>query len=169
MKLYAGYSVSHLWLYFVVQNDHFRSLSVNDHEAVWEDSCVEFFMTTAPDPNDAGCKYRNFEFNAMGVCLSAFGNKVRREFLSSAEMRRILRFPGKVSSGIIEGDVFGWELAVAIPLDILGLVPGNTFRANFYKCGDLTSKPHFLSWNSILSAEPDFHLPQFFGEAQLII
>ena len=169
VKLFAGYSGTHLWLYYEVRKDHFRCVAVNDQEAVWEDSCVEFFMTTVQDPNLAGCQYRNFESNASGICLSAYGNKVQRELLSHGEMERILRFPGKISSNITEGDPFDWELTLAIPLDILGLVPGNSFRANFYKCGDLTLKPHFLSWNSIVSAEPDFHLPQFFGEAQLII
>ena len=84
-------------------------------------------------------------------------------------MQQIQRFPGKEVTGLQEGEPFDWQLTVDIPLNILGLVPGNSFSANFYKCGDLTLKPHFLSWNSIDSAEPDFHLPNFFGEAQLII
>jgi hypothetical protein len=37
-------------------------------------------------------------------------------------------------------------------------------RANFYKCGDKTKRAHFLSWNPIDIAKPDFHRPDFFGE-----
>ncbi|HEY5511642.1 MAG TPA: carbohydrate-binding family 9-like protein [Prolixibacteraceae bacterium] len=169
VELFAGYSGFYLWLCYEVRNDHFRADATADHQSVWEDSCVEFFMTTDLKPNEAQTQYRNFEFNALGTCLSAYGNKAWRVLLSSGEMQRILRFPGKTAAGWKEGEPFDWQLAVALPLDLLGLVPGNTFRANFYKCGDLTLKPHFLSWNGIVAAEPDFHLPQFFGEAQLLI
>ena len=40
---------------------------------------------------------------------------------------------------------------------------GRYLRANFYKCGDLLSKPHFLSWQPITLPKPDFHQPSFFG------
>lgn len=169
VELFAGYSPTCLWLCYEVAKDHFRAKAIRDHEAVWEDSCVEFFMTTEMKPDNENTIYRNFEFNANGICLAAVGNKRDRELLSFSEMQRIQRFPGKVSEDLREGEPFDWQLTVSIPLAMLGLVPGNSFRANFYKCGDLTLKPHFLSWNSIDSAEPDFHLPRFFGEAQLII
>ncbi|MEI7420528.1 MAG: carbohydrate-binding family 9-like protein [Prolixibacteraceae bacterium] len=169
VELFIGYSITHLWLCYEVSNDHFRVKAVNDQDAVWEDSCVEFFMTSENNPKEAETSYRNFEFNPRGICLSAFGSKQKREFLSPVEMQQIRRFPGKEMIGLKEGDPFDWQLTVAVPLTILHLVPGSTFRANFYKCGDLTLKPHFLSWNRIDSAEPDFHLPDFFGEAQLII
>jgi hypothetical protein len=45
--------------------------------------------------------------------------------------------------------------------------PGNlpeTIRANFYKCGDSTAVPHYLSWSHIATETPDFHRPEFFGE-----
>ena len=169
VELFIGYSTTHLWLCYEVTNDHFRIRAVDDQGAVWEDSCVEFFMTSDNFLEESETFYRNFEFNALGICLSAYGNKHRREFLSPEEMQQIRRFPGKKKLGLLEGELFDWQLTVAIPLTILGLVPGTSFRANFYKCGDLTLKPHFLSWNGIDSAEPDFHLPKFFGKAQLII
>ena len=62
-------------------------------------------------------------------------------------------------------------LSYAIPLSLLQLFyPGYTWqkgkvmRANFYKCGDLTVHPHFLSWNPVTSEQPDFHRPCDFGE-----
>ncbi len=36
--------------------------------------------------------------------------------------------------------------------------------ANFYKCGDKLTVPHFVTWNSIGTNKPDFHQPKFFGE-----
>lgn len=175
VRLRLGYSKSWLWLLYEVKRDFFRAKALVDQQAVWEDSCVEFFCTTDVDENDPGrlsaeCIYRNFEFNSLGICLSAIGSKENRELVPADEMKQILRFPGIITGNMpSEGTEFDWELGVAIPLDLLGLMPGSSFRANFYKCGDLTRKPHFLSWSVIGSATPDFHLPQFFGEATLVI
>ena len=41
---------------------------------------------------------------------------------------------------------------------------GVSFRANCYKCGDKTVHPHFLAWNAVETAAPDFHRPEFFGK-----
>jgi hypothetical protein len=35
--------------------------------------------------------------------------------------------------------------------------------ANFYKCADQTSHPHWLTWASVDYPQPKFHLPEFFG------
>ncbi len=40
---------------------------------------------------------------------------------------------------------------------------GFTLHGNFYKCGDLTSEPHYLSWAPVTFEHPNFHLPAFFG------
>ena len=54
-----------------------------------------------------------------------------------------------------------------IPVLEFTLEPGKEIRANCYKCGDLTPKPHYLSWNPSTSANPDFHRPQDFGSMTL--
>ncbi len=175
VHLYAVYSKSYLWLLYEVKGDFFRAKALIDQQTVWTDSCVEFFIST--EATNGGktqlneqSLYRNFEFNPLGICLSAYGSKFSREHLISAEMKQILRFPGINTLNLpLEGTEFDWELGVAIPLVLLGLQPGSVFKANFYKCGDLTQKPHFLSWRSIESDAPDFHLPQFFGDLELVI
>lgn len=171
VKVFTAYSEEFLWICFEVKGDFFRAKATVDQEAVWEDSCVEFFISTG-DKNahfsESDAIYRNFEFNVLGVCLSAFGTKSNREMLSTEEMKQILRFPSIERNNLLsEGDCFDWNLCVAIPLKLLGLEPGSSFTANFYKCGDLTTHPHFLSWSCIDTADPDFHLPQFFGVVEL--
>jgi hypothetical protein len=47
----------------------------------------------------------------------------------------------------------------------LGNVSGQTWRANFYKCGNLTSHPHWASWNPL--AFKNFHLPEYFGRIDI--
>ena len=174
VMLYAGYSATYLWLLYEVKGDFFRAKALVDQEAVWKDACVEFFISERVESiNDSQSVeeviYRNFEFNALGVCLSARGTTKQRKFLSPDEMKQILRFPGLTKQNMPEEDAeFDWDLCVAIPLNLLGLQPGSTFKANFYKCGDLTLHPHFISRSSIKSLSPNFHLPQFFGETELV-
>ncbi len=113
--------------------------------------------------------YRNFEFNLLGFAYSAVGTKEHRELLGPTLMDQILRYPEFSREKLpAEGSLCDWGLCVAIPLKLLGIQKGSRFKGNFQKCGDLTRAPHFLSWNSILSDEPDFHLPQFFGEMELV-
>jgi hypothetical protein len=174
VQVTTGYSQKYLWLLYEVAGDFFRAKALADQEAVWEDACVEFFMSAderISDDNYAteAIIYRNFEFNALGVCLSAVGSKSQRAFLTDEEMKQILRFPVLTDMNLPEeGAEFFWNLVVAIPMSLLGIGPGSSFRANFYKCGDLTRKSHFLSWNGIDSADPDFHLPRYFGKVKLI-
>ena len=73
--------------------------------------------------------------------------------------------------GTIHGN-FSWNLLAAIPLSLIGVTyePGKpvTMRANFYKCADATSEPHYLSWAPIDTPQPDFHRPEFFGDITLL-
>ena len=62
-----------------------------------------------------------------------------------------------------------WTLAYSIPVAVieehsgpLGSLGGTCWRANFYKCGDATSHPHWASWQPV--SELNFHMPECFGE-----
>ena len=63
--------------------------------------------------------------------------------------------------------MFEWELFLKIPFTLLGVdykhLP-EKLLANFYKCADATSMPHYVTWNPVLTDKPDFHRPEFFGE-----
>ncbi len=174
VKLFAGYSEGCLWLGYEVKGDFFRAQALHDQEAVWEDCCVEVFISTEEEKQEEASSpdriiYRNFEFNLLGFAYSAVGTKEHRELLGPTLMDQILRYPEFSREKLpAEGSLCDWGLCVAIPLKLLGIQKGSRFKGNFQKCGDLTRAPHFLSWNSILSDEPDFHLPQFFGEMELV-
>jgi hypothetical protein len=45
---------------------------------------------------------------------------------------------------------------------------GKTFRANFYKCGDMLSVPHYVTWNPVGTKKPDYHQPAYFGLLKFI-
>ena len=62
-----------------------------------------------------------------------------------------------------------WRLGFAIPMSFFTKytavnpkLSGQVWHANFTKCADLTSHPHWLSW--IPLSKLDFHLPDEFGE-----
>ncbi len=147
--------------YFVTEKSVRGAVGKTNGE-VWEDSCVEFFIAF-----DDQCYY-NLEFNCIGTALVAFGQeKTKRIILPADLVEKIKR------QTVITHNQKGvhWELTLAIPLDIFvhhsfTSFKGKQCRINFYKCGDALPEPHFLSWTNIESETPNFHLPQFFGDAQ---
>ena len=66
-----------------------------------------------------------------------------------------------------------WTLKYALPLAVVEKYAplkkpagGVKWRANFYKCADNTSRPHWLTWSVVENPKPDFHLSQYFGILQ---
>ena len=159
------YSDSEFLLQYQVKEKYIRAMAGHDNGEVWKDSCVEFFLTPANDGI-----YYNFEFNCAGVCLLAAGpSRNSREAASAETLGKIRRLPSLGRNVFQErkGDV-EWNLSLAIPFSCLFKHPGYTpagkeIHANFYKCGDDLTEPHFLSWNPIKTEKPDFHRPEFFG------
>lgn len=149
---------------FHVQGLDLRARNLEDNGRQWEDSCCEFFVLE-PD----GSRYFNFEINCIGRILGAAGagrhERVRQDPADLGRIRRITSLPLQAWS---EADTLHtWDIAVLIPYDLFGADPAcppETLKANFYKCGDETAHPHFLSWNPIDTPQPDFHRPEFFGE-----
>ena len=63
---------------------------------------------------------------------------------------------------------FEWTLTIAVPLKVffhhnIENLKGKAIRANFYKCGDKLTVPHYLTWSPVETHKPDFHRPEFFG------
>ena len=148
---------------FRVSGLDLRALNTEDNGSQWEDSCVEVFIE---DPD--GSEYYNFEINPIGKILAAKGasreNRVKRPAEEMEEILRIARFEGPQEYA---GGIWDWRVTVLIPFELVGADPDGLpekLRANFYKCGDKTAHPHFLSWNPVGTPSPDFHRPDFFGE-----
>jgi hypothetical protein len=160
-----GHTGSEILLRFEVAEQAVLARATADNGAVWEDSCVEFFINF----DETG--YYNFEFNCIGTKLLGF-RKEREKFTHApAEvMRSIETFPslGRQAVELREGDV-RWTLEAVIPVTAFfrhrfADLAGMSTRANFYKCGDALPTPHFLSWAPIDNPTPNFHLEHFFGE-----
>lgn len=156
-----------LFLKFDVTEQSVRGTYTDDGSPVYQDSCVEFFVR---HPDDR--RYLNFEFNCLGTCDAA--RRQSRELaapLVPTEYQRIRRHASLGRTPVaIDDKATSWRLLIEIPFELMdldGQALPSALRVNFYKCGDLTKRPHFLSWNPIELPTPNFHCPEYFGEALL--
>lgn len=164
-----AYDEDHFYLSYKVIEDHPKAICTTTNGPVWEDSCVEFFIAFS----DEG--YYNLEFNCIGTKLTGFGTSNKdREWLKEEVVNTIVTTPSLGTQVIDKVNSPGeWTLNVRIPKAIfvhneVKLEKGETFKVNFYKCGDKQKDVHFLSWNAIDHPTPNFHLPAFFGELKLV-
>ena len=142
--------------YDVKERYSVRTVNTQDQDPIYQDSCVEFFIL------DSEGDYHNFEFNAKGIALSAKGkSKDNRKSRTKNELYEIIRYPSGVEK---VGKNYCWSLTIGIPFASLALARGQSYAANFYKCGDLTHTKHYLSWSPINTQRPDFHCPEYFGK-----
>ena len=148
---------------FRVSGLDLRARNTADNGRQWEDSCVEVFIQ---DPD--GAPYYNFEINALGKVLACKGpERHNRTPRPAEEMEQILRFTQMEGGPLEQEGIHTWRVGVVIPFRLLGINPERlprSIKANFYKCGDKTAHPHFLSWSPVETPKPDFHRPEFFGE-----
>ncbi|HBT85962.1 MAG TPA: hypothetical protein DEB12_08685 [Porphyromonadaceae bacterium] len=156
-----------IYLYYTVIGEELRAVNTEDFGSVWEDSCVEFFMQREGETG-----YRNFECNVLGALLSRV-HESRDKGVSQTELMSSIYRHSTINHRYQSGrQVSDWSMYLEIPKKALGFkdnesLSGQRIRANFYKCGDKTPKPHYLSWNPIDLPEPNFHVPQFFGLLEL--
>lgn len=127
-------------------------------DQVCDDSCLEFFF--APDPNDS--RYFNFEFNPLGALNLGFGRA------RPSRVRQIVKNPEELFCPAPFSTEKGWGVRFQVPEEFVRLyfpafrLEGKS-AANFYKCGDKTERPHYLSWADMRADTPDFHRRQDFG------
>lgn len=166
----AAYDEHSLYVIWKVEDKYVLAKRTKHQQDVWRDSCVELFFTPGSDPKEWG--YFNLETNCAGVKLfgahvaSSKDKKFTIEDCDSIATASSLK--GPIDSEIAEPTT--WTLEYKIPLNLIekfGQIerpkPGVTWRANFYKCADDTSHPHWLTWSPVNHAEPSFHLPTYFG------
>lgn len=164
------YDDKFVYVIFRVEDKFVRSVATSINGRIWEDSCVEFFF--APDVANP-MAYFNLEINAGGYPLFHVKDPKRpgaplpsEEDIKKIEIASTL--PRTIDPEIQKPTV--WSLEYRIPIEMLkqysGVrqpAPGVQWNGNFYKCGDKTSNPHWLTWSEVGNPTPNFHLPQFFG------
>lgn len=164
------YDKDNLYVFFRVKDQYVRAVHQKTHDPVCQDSCVEFFFTCG---KDIAKGYFNLEVNCGDTVLFSHQIKKRQgtRAVSIEDCRRIKicsSLPKKVDPEITDPVV--WTVKYALPFDILKQYapvdapgPGKIWKANFYKCADKTSHPHWLTWSPVDRPSPNFHLPEYFG------
>lgn len=168
----VAYDDHAIYVMFHVADRYVRAVAQKHQEAVCLDSCVEFFFT----PSEKVSKgYFNLEMNCGGTMLFRYQNG-RTKSSTSIEQNdldqiEVAHNMPKIVDPEIEGPT-DWTVAYRLPLELLKKyassdfdqpAPGVKWRANFYKCADSTSHPHWLTWSQVKSQGPNFHRPDQFG------
>lgn len=135
-------------------------ITQTEHQSrVCNDSCMEFFFT----PNTAELRYINFEINPAGVCHTKIGEGRGTRTPVSIEGTGV-----KIRTQILPME--GWRVMLFVPYSFIDAnydKRESTFKANFYKCGDMTVKKHYAAWNPVETEKPDYHQPIWFGKLSL--
>ena len=157
---------------FRVDDQYVRAVAKKHQDAVYRDSCVEFFFTPSGEAEQG---YFNLEMNCGGTMLMYYQRSPEHKSvpISSTDLSRI-----KVSHSlpkIVDPEITEptrWTVAYRLPVAMFKKyfsaefqqpAPGVTWRTNLYKCADDSSHPHWLTWSPVKFERPDFHRPQSFG------
>ena len=145
-----------MFVIFRVKDRYVKCTRTDYQSSVCCDSCVEFFVQPK-----AGKGYFNFEVNAIGTLHLSYIEDPTRTPNGFVKFTRV---PWNLGSSVsiyhsITGRVFpeiaepvDWTVEYRVPFSLfehfvgpIGAVSGQTWRANFYKCADKTSHPHWLT------------------------
>ncbi|MHC4441335.1 MAG: carbohydrate-binding family 9-like protein [Planctomycetota bacterium] len=168
------YDDEFVYVIFRVEDRFVRAVARQHQDPVCRDSCVEFFFAPGADLEDG---YFNLEMNCGGIILLNFQTIPRKNnFPLKAEDVERIKVAHSMPRRVLEEikDPIVWTVQYRLPVDILAKycpsakkpAAGVVWRANFFKCADDTSHPHWLTWSRVDNPKPDFHVPQFFGELE---
>ncbi len=168
-KAKLRYDDDFIYVIFHVQDKYVKAVATETNGRVWQDSCVEFFFSPGEDVERG---YFNFEANCKGVYLFQIhpSDGTKASFTKDEYDQIVISH--SISRDVTQesADPEIWTLEYKIPFAILSNYievdkpqSGVVWRANFYKCADKTSHPHWLTWAPVDHPKPNFHLPEFFG------
>ncbi len=173
------YDAANLYGLFRVQDRYVTCTHPGYQNHAYKDSCVEFFVGPKQDQG-----YFNFEMSCGGGLLlyhirdwTLLNDPSRPD----DEFVDYMKVPWEVGSRVaiyhslpaivapeIENEL-EWLLEFHIPLAVLetylgplGNIAGQEWRANFNKCADESSHPHWGTWAPI-GGDLNFHQPAQFG------
>lgn len=166
----VAYDADNVYVIFRVEDQYVRAVKQGYQSMVCTDSCVEFFFTPSADIKQG---YFNLETNCGGTILMSHqierGVDVKKLTPEDLDQIEIAHSMPKTVEPEIQTPTT-WTLEYRLPIKMLEKyapvakpASGVTWKGNFYKCADLTSQPHWLTWSFIDKPKPDFHRPDFFG------
>lgn len=167
VKFRIAHTDSEIWLKYYVHEKYIRALETRTNGDVYKDSTVEFFISLD------GKEYYNFEFSCIGTIHLSHGPGRGNRTRINPEIAEKISIESSLGNLPFEERVgdFNWEMMIRIPVecfvfDSIKKLDNMKATANFYKCGDATSEPHFVTWNPIQTENPDYHRIEFFGKIE---
>lgn len=166
------HDATNLYVQFEVSDRYVRAVQTAYQAPVCTDSCVEFFVRPKADKG-----YFNFEVSAGGALLLYYVEDPTRTPNGLKGFTPVPEAWGRqvvIRSSlpaVVDPEIAGpvtWSVRYQVPFALFEAFVGEVgrreavWRANFYKCGDKTSHPHWLSWSPVSAL--NFHLPECFGE-----
>lgn len=160
MKTQICYDENGLHVHLRAWEKDIRAELTEPMSMVCEDSCMEFFFRPVADD----LRYFNLEINPNAQMYIGFGHN----------MGDLVRLALQDEDALLHKKCSytedGWEAFYTFPISVIRLFfpgyelkSGMQIRANSYKCGDYTVKPHFIAWNPVNVMPPSFHEPEHFG------
>ncbi len=122
-------------------------------DQLWDRDVAEIFLQ--PDPSPPG-RYYEFEVSPNGFWIDLIIGPGEKHNLKSGLRRRV----------ILSEAAKTWIAELVLPMRCLAdrFDPAATWRVNFYRV-EGTVEPRFYSaWQPTRTAEPNFHVPEAFGE-----
>lgn len=136
-----------------------------ENDPVYKDSAMEAFLNF--DIDNLQSRYFNFEINANGAMLSEFGSSGNRR-----KINELTSCTAQCEAVISEE---GWQVLLKIPMDLIcgrykrePLKKGDIFSCNFYKISQDPTIEHYAAYSKVISEVPNFHLPEYFSNVQVI-
>lgn len=165
------YDQEFIYVIFQVKDQYVKALATQINGNVWEDAAVELFF--APDTTRP-LVYFNLEINCIGTPLMFHIRKPMSDYLVLDEDDiKTIEISSSLEGMILEEitDPITWTLEYRIPLATLEKYTrvdrpeaGVIWKANFYKIATNNSNNHYVTWSTVKSENPNFHLPEFFGK-----
>jgi catechol 2,3-dioxygenase-like lactoylglutathione lyase family enzyme len=181
---------AYLAVMFEVDDHYVQCKGTAFQDMVCLDSCCEFFI--APEATSKiDSPYFNFEVSANGTMLvyhctpDADGNNnttpVSDEWWAGDGIKMAASLVDTVGTPV-EPEVsvkLTWRIEYHLPWALFAAYfpgcgapsAGDGWSANFYKCADQTSHPHWGAWSSTYdhpSGRPAFHHPDWFGAVTFV-
>ncbi len=157
-KAQICYDDQALYIHLSTVEQDIRAEHLGPLGEICEDSCLEFFFS----PIAGDLRYFNLECNPNGAMFMGFGRSINCLSRLVEKTPFIRPNPRRTEDG--------WEVTYEVPYTFIRLFfpdfdpkPGYSMRANCYKCGDFTVKPHYLTWNPVPEENFTFHCPEHFG------
>lgn len=151
----------HIWL--ACEEMHPKADYTLNFQPVYKDSALEaFFQFDLKSP-----QYFNFEFNAKGACIAAFGASRHPRINLTKEQILSLKIQPMTTP-------LGWQIHFFIPEELLRDYQPEAnwkrtrhLRCNFYKLSEAPEIEHYASFAPVPGDTPNFHQIQTFADARI--